>query len=117
MNSYLRIDFEVKYPNNHKTHWLLGHYFFMKSHRLHELEKKVQFIIECVKLNGGQCWFASETIIIPPLEDKFMIGNSLIEESHSLIAETVFNHSTDKELLDKAEELWKTINNQTQTKQ
>lgn len=103
--SRLRIDLVSEYPNGHYDSCVTGYYFNVMSENA---KKIVEFAIECVRLRGGKCWVNKETVqIMNSLRN--ITGDEDILGDYHRVMEVVFNYSPG-ELLDPAEELWRSIN-------
>lgn len=101
MYSPLKVYLRTQYPEGHEHRPIVGHFFMVQPS---DAKKLAKFTIECVRLNGGDCFIESEILRIGPMENHpDTIAN------HQRVINAVFRNNP-RERLKQVEELWKTIN-------
>lgn len=93
----IEVELRVKYPYNHPQRNTIGYSFVINpDHK----DKLIEFIKECVKLNGGEAWNIWEG-----KKEDYPVKNL---KQYWEIRDTIFSEL--EEVIDKVEELWKEIN-------
>lgn len=94
----------------HQTNFVNGYNLFTNSE---DAKKLTKYALECVKLNGGEATIESETVVIHSSNVTVTI-NYPHKEENGIPAEimgTVFRYFCPKDILEKARNLWKEIEN------
>jgi len=103
--SPLTLHFTLKYPHEHHSENIVGHFFNVKPENIKLIS---QLTIECVKLNGGTCVFDFEELLIGTSNDINYTENCA---NHFEVICSVFSRNPDfDKITEEAMKIWDKIN-------